>query len=432
MPEAAPTQPAESPESLLARVQTLHELLEANRREPFNVFTALRKSHEEVNLHSRFLHAMLSHRDADGRRPYLRMFLSSIEKTSEFASDAESAVVMREHRNIDLLITHRNPDWAVIIENKIHAGDQPQQLVRYHKVVVNDGFCRSSISVLYLTLDGRKASPDSTEYTDENGRKTGDRVPYDPISYADNLLPWLVSCQQQAYDDPALRESIAQYRTVVEQLTGHSRGGPYMDKLTDLCVRNLPIVLDLTNALVDAKHEILSRVWTEIGRTVGRRLGMRGAALSRKTKAPVFGDNGISDMLKPPSVLNDWHCLLWPLRKDGGGGGALHPAPAIAVEINGDGLMYGIRCQDATHAEIEEILRDFRTDVRGNSNDWWPWRTDYAAAFNAATPRARWSALASLANDEEKCRKFAGEIARTLEEIRTTLRAKTPGLVDEL
>ena len=204
-----------------------------------------------------------------------------------------------------------------------------------------------------------------------------------------------------------------------------------MDRLKDLCIQNLPVVVDLTDALVHAKREVLRRIWTDISSTVDQRLGMRSAALSSRTKGPLFGDSGIGDMLKPPGVFDDWHCLLWSLRKDGGGGGRLHPAPALAVEINGGGLMYGVRCQDATRAEIERALAEFRTDSRGNPNQWWPWRTDYAVAFDAATPRARWAALASLASDEEKRRKFTEGIARTLDEIRETLRVKKPGLVDE-
>lgn len=402
------------PESLLARVQTLYELLEANRQEPFNVFKAIRKSHDEVNLHSRFLHALFSHRDVEGKAIFLRRFLALIDTTAEFEG-AEDAVVKREYLNIDLLIRHRN--WAVIIENKIHAGDQRQQLVRYDKSI-DPTLPRE---ILYLTLDGHH--PETQSVTHEKGT-----VSYTPISYEDDILPWLAFCQQQAFDDPALRESIAQYRTVVEQLTGHSRGGPYMDRLRELCLENLPVVVDLADALVHAKREVLRRIWTEIGQTVGRRLRAQGGALSQKTKDPIFASSGISDMFPPSTVVDDWHCLLWPLRKDGESRGRLHPAPALTVEINRSGLIYGVRCHDSSRAKIEGVLREFRADVRGEPQPWWPWRTDYAVAFNAPTPRAKWAELAGLANDEEKCHEFAGRISTLLDDIRATLRSRMPEL----
>lgn len=412
---AASERDLEAARGLLAQAKIFYDLLEANRRELFNVFTALRKSHDEVNLHSRFLHALLSHRDAEGQSTFLSHFLVSIDKTSEFVG-AEDAVVKREHQNIDILIRHRN--WAVIIENKIHAGDQPQQLVRYNEVIEPT----LPREILYLTLDGHE--PDPQSITDDKGMP----VAYTPVSYEDDILPWLVSCQRHAYDDPALRESIAQYRTVVEQLIGHSRGGPYMDRLTELCIQNLPVVVDLADSLVHAKREVLRRIWMEIGKTVDQQLDAPGGALSQKTKAPIFGGNRIGAMLQQSTVVDDWHCLLWPLRGDRGNSGRLHPAPALTVEINRDGLIYGVRCQDANRAVIEGTLEGFKTDIRREPHGWWPWRAAYAAAFDAPTPRAKWAALASLANDEKACRDLAEKIAGVLEEIRETLRSRMPDL----
>ena len=54
---------------LLKEAEVLYERHRAGRRDPFNVFTALRSPSDEVNLHSRFLHALLDHRKpGDGQR----------------------------------------------------------------------------------------------------------------------------------------------------------------------------------------------------------------------------------------------------------------------------------------------------------------------------------------------------------------------------
>ena len=47
---------------LLEKAGRLYEIHEAGRQEPFNVFSVLRSQHDEVNLHSRFLHALLDYR----------------------------------------------------------------------------------------------------------------------------------------------------------------------------------------------------------------------------------------------------------------------------------------------------------------------------------------------------------------------------------
>ena len=394
----------------------LYDHLEADRREPFNVFKAIRKSEDEVNLHSRFLHALLSHRDGEGRRPYLRKFLSSIEATAGFRWDAEDAVVRREHRNIDLLVTHGNSDWAVVIENKVWAGDQPGQLGRYYCEVRQ---YRRRV-VLYLTPDGRQPEEQSAEY------KSGGEVrkaPFECISYPDDILPWLVHCQQLACDQPSLRESIAQYRSVVEQLTGRSQGGPYMEKLTDLCFRKLPVVMDLMQAAAPAKKRMLDMVWEQIQKAVEKRLGGGGRSFGSPPKVGGFEKWQIS-----------YHGRLWPLsHRPGDAGGDTHPEPALAVEIGGGyGLYYGVRChkEDTSYDRIRDVLGSFDVPRRPPAS-WWPWWSTHGVPDNGGTLRGSWLQLAQLANDEELLASCAEEIATTLVRIRETLRKEMPELFDD-
>ena len=64
---------------LLLKATLLYERHEAGRRDPFNVFSVLRSGHDEVNLHSRFLHALLDYRQpSDEHRENLEDFLRSI------------------------------------------------------------------------------------------------------------------------------------------------------------------------------------------------------------------------------------------------------------------------------------------------------------------------------------------------------------------
>ena len=366
--------------------------------------------------------------------------MSSIKRTSEFESGADGAVVRREQWHIDLLITHRNPNWAVVIENKIRAGDQPQQLVRYHDVLVKKRrFEPGAISILYLTPDGRQPSRDSIEQRDENGKKTG-AVPYETVSYADDVLPWLLRCQQLSYDDPSLRESIAQYRSVVERMTGHPLGGPYMERLTDLCFRNLPVLMDLTRAAVPAQRKILSTIWAAIQEDALTPLGGRGLALGASWRPDGHGDDRIENMLPKDSNLQkwqcSWHCLRWPFRVDRDAAGDLRPQPALCVEINDDGLQYGVRCRDENRDRIEEVLIGLEGDSLA-PNDWWPWMSKHGVLVAEDTGRKvagreMWAQLARLANDDRVLARCAKEISTTLVQVRETLRGRMPELFDDL
>ena len=64
---------------LLEKAARLHDRHETGRREGFNVFTVLRSEHDEVNLHSRFLAAVLDHRQSPGEsRENLKDFLDRL------------------------------------------------------------------------------------------------------------------------------------------------------------------------------------------------------------------------------------------------------------------------------------------------------------------------------------------------------------------
>ena len=163
---------------LLEKAARLYERYEAGRQDPFNVFSVLRTEHDEVNLHSRFLAALLDYRQpSNGRRENLADFLCRVGVRD---LDQERATVERERGNVDILIrdppSHdRSSRQAVVIENKIWAGDQPQQLLRYAEQQEKD---RYTPHLLYLTLDGHDPSEDSASGRD-----------YECISYKDHLSP---------------------------------------------------------------------------------------------------------------------------------------------------------------------------------------------------------------------------------------------------
>jgi len=233
---------------LLEKARGLHDQHEAHRHESFNVFSVLAIERDEVNLHSRFLWALLDHRKPPGHsRENLADFL---QRLGISGFDHDRASVDREWNNIDLLVRDQSSMQAVIIENKIGAPDQPGQLARYAKQV--RGYNQH---VLYLTLDGHEASEDSAGGID-----------YQCISYRDHVVPWLKGCQQRAYDEPELRESVAQYVRLIEKLTGTDFSEAYMNDLKELCLRdgNILLVHDLDQAMTEAKISLLERLWREI------------------------------------------------------------------------------------------------------------------------------------------------------------------------
>lgn len=201
---------------LAARIYKMHE---AGHKEPFNIFTVLRKESDEVNLHSRFLAALLNHQSSNIGRRNLKDFLLRIGVKEKM----DGAKIKREYKYIDILISDEAKKQAVVIENKIEHKhkNECKQLERYKNTLKGEGY--SKIYLRFLTPDGRKPSGDSIS-----------GLCYKKISYKEYILPWLKCCQMHAYDEPELRESIKQYIHLIRKLTGTDFDEAYKNELKEL------------------------------------------------------------------------------------------------------------------------------------------------------------------------------------------------------
>lgn len=112
-----------------------------------------------------------------------------------------------EGGSIDVLLKDSSGK-AIIIENKIYAKDQKNQLVRYYSSY-------SDSHILYLTLYGNDASKDS-----KGSLQKG--IDYTCISYKNHILKWLEECRKEVAIKPLVRETIAQYIFLIKHLTGQT------------------------------------------------------------------------------------------------------------------------------------------------------------------------------------------------------------------
>lgn len=201
---------------------------EAFRRgECYNVFNVLGVDNMELS-HSAFLAALL---DPDGSHGMQDVFLKAFIDTIAHGGtkpelDTAHAKVYTEYNignitettggRIDILITDhsetgsgKDSGHAIIIENKIWAADQPNQLVRYNNFAHE---MYAKYALLYLTLNGDEPSDQSK----------GELTDYRCISYRRDIIGWLHKCAQLAFDKPRVRETINQYINLLQQLTNQN------------------------------------------------------------------------------------------------------------------------------------------------------------------------------------------------------------------
>lgn len=208
-----------------------------SRGETFNFFQEMNMSTDEVHLHSAFLAMLLNSQSSHGQKgKYLKSFIELLDsKTNNhetpFKLNADDAVAYVEKDigrisgeyggRIDIYITDKKK-YRIIIENKIYAGDQTDQMKRYWNFAQEK--CnkdKECYRLVYLTLDGHAPGVESTK----------DLNPEDFIclSYQTDIIPWLETCLEHSARLPLIRETIYQYIDILKQLTYS-----YMDKQSEI------------------------------------------------------------------------------------------------------------------------------------------------------------------------------------------------------
>ena len=236
------------------------------KEKEFNLFSILRSNHDEVKLHSRFISELLNSRGSHNMGgTFFKAFLRHMS-IEEFGIE-RGYTVEKEWENIDVLI--RNPQkQAIVIENKIDAGDQEKQLFRYYHAMKNDAIDDSDLHLLYLTKHGHNPAPQSVECIPEKFLKSNQ---FKKISYEGRIRSWLKECRKEAVEKPALRESISQYIDLIESLTNTSQNERYMNKTKDFLRQQLSIgkkpselIDDLYRARLELHADLIAKLSKKI------------------------------------------------------------------------------------------------------------------------------------------------------------------------
>jgi hypothetical protein len=190
----------------------------------FNMFQVCGVNHYE-NTHSGIIAEFLNPNGTHGLKS--KLLESFIETLGEHFSinnfNHEGSRVRTEHSTeegrIDILLED-NQNKAIIIENKIYANDQPEQLKRYDRYAQT---YKNGYQIIYLTLYGDDASDQS-----------GEGVSYLSISYEEHIINWLESCVAVASRYPTVRETIIQYINHLKQLTNQDMDTKNKAEITEV------------------------------------------------------------------------------------------------------------------------------------------------------------------------------------------------------
>lgn len=254
----------------------------------FNVFTTLRKEHDEVYLHSRFISNLLDPNGLHelglhGVQELLHIIESQFEiQHPKVTPDYEN---WTEDNNIDILIeglVKDGKDSAIIIENKIFAADSNHddrgQLQGYYQFLRKEKkYEPQQIEIYYLTLDRHKPSKESLgkghenleqlslEDETHNREKTVRLIDYTMI------IKWLDKLLSHAENED-VKYAIRQYRELIVKLTGdvrlHTELTNYVEKYDNLTLSEIKDVIG-EDKLKHVYWHMLDRFFREIQEGLG-------------------------------------------------------------------------------------------------------------------------------------------------------------------
>lgn len=221
---------------LLQKIKEVEAQFDEKReKHRFNIFTALHKERDEVNLHSRFISYLLSPKSGHGMKDlFAEIFVRKVLELQEVNFDLSNYEVYpneackSEFKEIDILLINKKTKQAIIIENKIYANDSNHdtnidgyngQLERYYNTILKGvdknkneipDFQCDQIHIYYLTLY-KMPSDESI------GCINKDDVHI--IRYDSHVRDWLEKCMKKLDDTDIIKPIIKQYLNLINKMT---------------------------------------------------------------------------------------------------------------------------------------------------------------------------------------------------------------------
>ena len=187
----------------------------------FNLLSIIEKDRDEAHVHSKVIYNLLSQDwGKKDKETFLTLFLKEIGIEDENIYDKNWEVTREKAFDLDTIkgrldFEIKSKDCIYIIEMKIDAGDQPEQLIRYQEFAKEQ---HKKYKIFYLTLDGHNASKKSIG--EEENLEENQKVEYTNISFKEEILNWLENCLKLVEGKENKLACINQYIASINKILG--------------------------------------------------------------------------------------------------------------------------------------------------------------------------------------------------------------------
>jgi hypothetical protein len=254
----------------------------------YNLLSIIEKDRDEAHIHSKIIYNLLSQNwEKKDKETFLTLFLKEIGIEDENIYD-KNWEVSREKEYI-LGEKKARPDFVIesqyyiyIIEMKIDAKDQPEQLKNYKKIAEGEKKRKNKkeYKLFYLTLDGHNASKKSIG--EEENLEENQKVEYTNISFKEEILNWLGNCLKLVEGKENKSTCINQYIASINKILGEKE-----IKIKDNILKSSE---DIKNAIViyEKLNENLQKVLKNFFEELNKKL-------NDITPKPIYNESYIKD-----------------------------------------------------------------------------------------------------------------------------------------
>lgn len=256
-------------------------LYEDNSR--YNLLSIIEKDRDEAHVHSKVIYSLLSQNwGKKDKETFLTLFLKEIGIGEEIIYNEKWEVTREKAFDLDTIkgrldFEIKSKKTIYIIEMKIDAGDQPEQLMRYQKFAKEQ---HKKYKIFYLTLDGHNASKKSIG--EEENLEENQKVEYINISFKEEILNWLENCLKLVEGKENKLACINQYIASINKILGEKE-----IKIKDNILKSSE---DIKNAIViyEKLNENLQKVLKNFFEELNKKL-------NDITPKPIYNESYIKD-----------------------------------------------------------------------------------------------------------------------------------------
>lgn len=366
----------------LEKLNTQHDTHLKAIKGRFNLFTVLLGIGDETRLHSRWLAYLLNpKREHDCGSLFLDLFLNTLKQipplshsgvlmdsSSLSACLCKDAKVSTEVRTEDgrMDIRIECPSWGVIvIENKIWAAEQPNQIGRYTRHLDDSG---KRYLLLYLTLHGSQSQTADGSCLEN----------YYRISYRDHILKWLEDCLRATYEHVNINQALQQYKGVVSHLIGNTLDAIYMEQIAEL-LKDHPAIVKHRDAINSGIEQLKQNYWMDFIGELRKQLMALGIEMeSQEDSGKDKSWRGFWFAEKHDARLDNNHSLRfliqWLTTENFLKFGALPQVKTGAsVKENNDTVAELWKMKRSEFENIgQQLKNDFPTFITAAPSWWWP------------------------------------------------------------